>query len=156
MSETVARYLFKLMAYKDEYEVARLHRSGDFHQAIKDQFGDKTKVTYKLHPPSMKRLGLDKKIGLGKSGDMAFAVLTKMKFLRGKGIDPFGNTRHRKLERALIPEYMETIDSCLQRLSSDNYENAVEIAALPDMIRGYEEIKEANVERYREAVQNLL
>jgi indolepyruvate ferredoxin oxidoreductase len=156
MSETVARYLFKLMAYKDEYEVARLHRSGDFHQAIKDQFGDKTKVTYKLHPPSMKRLGLDKKIGLGKSGDVAFAVLTKMKFLRGKGIDPFGNTRHRKLERALIPEYMETIDSCLERLSSDNYENAVEIAALPDMIRGYEEIKEANVERYREAVQNLL
>ena len=156
MSETVARYLFKLMAYKDEYEVARLHRSGDFHQAIKDQFGDKTKVTYKLHPPSMKKLGLDKKIGLGKSGDVAFAVLTKMKFLRGKGIDPFGNTRHRKLERALIPEYMETIDSCLQRLSSDNYENAIEIAALPDMIRGYEEIKEANVERYREAVQNLL
>jgi indolepyruvate ferredoxin oxidoreductase len=87
---------------------------------------------------------------------VAFAVLTKMKFLRGKGIDPFGNTRHRKLERALIPEYMETIDSCLQRLSRDNYENAVEIAALPDMIRGYEEIKEANVERYREAVQNLL
>ena len=156
MSETVARYLFKLMAYKDENEVARLHRSGDFHQAIKDQFGDKTKVTYKLHPPSMKKLGLDKKIGLGKSGDVAFAVLTKMKFLRGKGIDPFGNTRHRKLERALIPEYMETIDSCLQRLSSDNYENAIEIAALPDMIRGYEEIKEANVERYREAVQNLL
>ena len=75
LSETYARYLYKLMAYKDEYEVARLHRSKEFHRAVQEQFGDASKVTYKLHPPSMRRLGMDQKIGLGRSGDLAFALL---------------------------------------------------------------------------------
>ena len=74
LSETYARYLYKLMAYKDEYEVARLHRSKEFHSAVREQFGDGSKVTYKLHPPSMRRLGLDQKIGLGRTGDVAFGL----------------------------------------------------------------------------------
>ncbi len=156
LSEAVARYLHKLMAYKDEYEVARLHRSKEFQQAIKEQFGDDTKVTYKLHPPMARRMGLKKKIGLGRSGDAAFMGLARMKKMRGKAIDPFGRTAHRKLERELIDEYRSTIEGLLGGLSAENFDTAVEVAGLPDMIRGYEEVKERNVEAYRERLAELL
>ena len=152
LSEAVARYLYKLMAYKDEYEVARLHRSSAFKQAVSDQFGDKTDVTYKLHPPFMRRMGMDKKIGLGRSGDMAFAVLSRMKRFRGGALDVFGRTAHRRMERDLIDEYRAMIDRALATLSQGDdtaYARAVEIANLPDIIRGYEEIKENNVEQFR-------
>ena len=156
LSEAYARYLYKLMAYKDEYEVARLHRSKDFHQAIRDQFGDKSKITYKLHPPAMRRLGLDQKIGLGRSGDFAFAVLRRMKFLRGTPLDVFGNTAHRKIERGLVDEYQELIDRVLIDLSPATYGRAVELAELPDVIRGYEGVKEANVEKFRQLAKEIL
>ena len=156
LSEAYARYLYKLMAYKDEYEVARLHRSKAFHAAVREQFGDRSKVTYKLHPPSMKRLGLEQKIGLGRSGDVAFAVLRRMKFLRGTPLDVFGNTAHRKMERGLIDEYQEMIDQALADLRPETYDRAVQLAELPDMIRGYEGVKEANVERFRQAANEIL
>jgi indolepyruvate ferredoxin oxidoreductase len=156
LSETYARYLYKLMAYKDEYEVARLHRSKEFHDAVHEQFGDGSKVTYKLHPPSMRRLGLDQKIGLGRSGDVAFGVLRRMKFLRGTPLDLFGNTAHRKMERALVGEYQEMIEQMLTDLRPETYDKALEAAELPDMIRGYEEIKEANVEKFRQAAKALI
>ena len=156
LSETFARYLYKVMAYKDEYEVARLHRSQAFQDAVREQFGDRSKVTYKLHPPSMRRMGLEKKIGLGRSGDDAFAALRRLKFLRGTPLDLFGNTAHRKMERGLIDEYQQMIDQAISVLSRDSYDRAVAIAELPDMIRGYEEIKEANVEKFREAAKDLL
>ncbi len=156
LSESYARYLYKLMAYKDEYEVARLHRSKDFHQAVREQFGDRSKITYKLHPPSMKRLGLDQKIGLGRSGDLAFAVLRRMKFLRGTPLDVFGNTAHRKMERGLVDEYQEIIDHALADLRPETYDRAVQLAELPDMIRGYETVKEANVERFRQLAKEIL
>lgn len=156
LSEAVARYLFKLMAYKDEYEVARLHRSSDFADAIAEQFGAKASVTYKLHPPLLRRLGYDSKIGLGRSGDVAFAALARMKRLRGTAADPFGRMAHRRLERELITEYETMIDRVLADLATDTYEIAVEVAKLPDMIRGYEGIKEANVEQYRAAARRLL
>ena len=154
----MARYLYKLMAYKDEYEVARLHRSAAFQQAVRDQFGDKTDVTYKLHPPFMRRMGMDKKIGLGRSGDMAFAVLSRMKRFRGGALDLFGRTAHRKMERELIDEYRAMIERALATLSPGDdaaYARAVEIAKLPDIIRGYEDIKEANVDRFRQAATAL-
>ena len=157
-SEAVAMYLYKLMAYKDEYEVARLHRSAAFQQAVRDQFGDKTDVTYKLHPPIMRRMGVEKKIGLGRSGDMAFALLARMKGLRGGALDVFGKTAHRKMERELIDEYRAMIERALDTLSAGDeaaYARAVEIASLPDMIRGYEDIKEANVEQFRARAADL-
>lgn len=154
-SEAVGRYLYKLMAYKDEYEVARLHRSAEFQNAIKEQFGDETKVTYKLHPPTLRKAGMKKKIGLGKTGDAAFIALQRMKKLRGKGMDPFGRSSDRKLERELIGEYRGMIERCMQMLAND-YETAVEVAELPDVIRGYETIKEANVAAFREQAQHLL
>ena len=158
LSEAVARYLYKLMAYKDEYEVARLHRSKAFQQAVRDQFGDKTEVTYKLHPPIMRRMGVKRKIGLGRSGDAAFAVLSRMKGLRGGALDIFGKTAHRRMERELIDEYRGMISRALDTLSSGDdaaYSRAVEIAELPDMIRGYEDIKENNVESFRARAAEL-
>jgi len=144
------------MAYKDEYEVARLHRSKEFHSAVREQFGDGSKVTYKLHPPSMRRLGLDQKIGLGLSGDVAFGLLRRMKFLRGTPLDLFGSTTHRKMERALVGEYQEMIEQMLTDLRPETYDKALEVAELPDMIRGYEGIKEANVEKFRQAAKGLV
>ena len=158
LSEAVARYLYKLMAYKDEYEVARLHRNKAFQQAVRDQFGDKTDVTYKLHPPIMRRMGAEKKIGLGRSGDVAFALLARMKGLRGGALDIFGKTAHRRMERELIDEYRGMISQALNTLASGDsaaYARAVEIAELPDMIRGYEEIKENNVVRFRARAAEL-
>ena len=156
LSEAYARYLYKLMAYKDEYEVARLHRSKDFHEAVRKQFGDRSKITYKLHPPSMKRLGLDQKIGLGRSGDLAFAVLRRMKFLRGTPLDVFGNTAHRKMERGLVDEYQQIVEQALADLRPETYDKAVQLAELPDMIRGYETVKEANVEKFRQLAKDIL
>ena len=158
LSEAVARYLYKLMAYKDEYEVARLHRNKAFKQAVREQFGDKTEVTYKLHPPFMRRMGVERKIGLGRSGDAAFALLARMKGLRGGALDLFGKTAHRRMERELIDEYRGMIERALGTLSAGDeaaYSRAVEIAQLPDIIRGYEDIKEANVEQFRARAAEL-
>jgi indolepyruvate ferredoxin oxidoreductase len=156
LSEAVARYLYKLMAYKDEYEVARLHRSAAFKGALADQFGAGAKVTYKLHPPTIRRFGYDSKIGLGRSGELAFGALARMKRLRGTAMDPFGRTKHRKLERALIGEYTSMIDQVLADLSPGSYDRAVEVAELPDIVRGYESIKEANVATFRDRARELL
>ncbi len=156
LSEAVARYLYKLMAYKDEYEVARLHRSKAFKQSMAEQFGADAKITYKLHPPTMRQFGYDSKIGLGKTGEAAFAALTKMKRLRGTAMDPFGRTKHRKMERELIGEYEGMIDKVLATLSEQSYDHAVEVAELPDIVRGYEGIKEANIAEFRSRAQQLL
>ncbi len=156
LSEAVARYLYKLMAYKDEYEVARLHRSTAFTEAIAEQFGPNAKVTYKLHPPTMRRMGYESKIGLGRSGEVAFAALERMKRFRGTAADVFGRTRHRRIERELIEEYEAMIDQVLVGLSADSYDRAVEVAELPDIVRGYEDIKEANIEKFRAESRRLL
>ncbi|MCP3989343.1 MAG: indolepyruvate ferredoxin oxidoreductase family protein [Actinomycetia bacterium] len=156
LSEAVARYLYKLMAYKDEYEVARLHRSKAFKDALLEQFGADAKVTYQLHPPTIRRFGYDSKIGLGRSGEGAFAALSRMKRLRGTAMDPFGRTKHRQMERELIGEYEAMIDQVLDGLSADDYDRAVEVAELPDMIRGYESIKEANVALFRARANELM
>ncbi|MGB5758890.1 MAG: indolepyruvate ferredoxin oxidoreductase family protein [Acidimicrobiales bacterium] len=156
LSEAVARYLYKLMAYKDEYEVARLHRSKAFKDTLAEQFGSDAKITYKLHPPTIRQFGYESKIGLGKSAEVAFAGLARMKKLRGTSMDPFGRTRHRKLERELIGEYEAMIDRVTASLSPESYDHAVEVAELPDIIRGYEGIKEANIAEFRSRAQQLL
>jgi indolepyruvate ferredoxin oxidoreductase len=156
LSEAVARYLFKLMAYKDEYEVARLHRSSAFKDALAEQFGPNAEITYKLHPPTMRAMGYDSKIGMKRSGEVAFSALARMKRLRGTALDPFGKTRHRKMERELIGEYEAMIDRVLATLSTETYDHAVEVAELPDIVRGYEGIKEANIAEFRSRAQQLL
>jgi indolepyruvate ferredoxin oxidoreductase len=155
LSEAVARYLFKLMAYKDEYEVARLHLRQDVAQALESEFPGGVRVQYNLHPPILRALGWKKKIRLGSWFDGVFRMLRAMKGLRGTALDPFGHAEVRRVERALIGEYRALIDRVLADLSPATYERAVQVAGLPDLIRGYEDIKLANVARFREEVRKL-
>jgi len=153
LSEAVARYLFKLMAYKDEYEVARLHLKVDITRALAEEFPGGVRVHYNLHPPFLRALGLQRKIELGSWFDGAFRVLARMKRLRGTALDPFGRAAVRRVERALPAEYRALVERTLAGLSRATYERAVSAARLPDLIRGYEDIKLRNVERFREEVR---
>jgi len=155
LSEAVARYLFKLMAYKDEYEVARLHLGNDLAARLAEEYPDGVKVRYHLHPPIFRALGLKKKIEFGKSFDSVFRWLVAMRRLRGTALDPFGRARVRRVERELIGEYRALVEKALAGLGPENYERAVKLAGLPDLIRGYEDIKLRNVERFRQEVRAL-
>jgi indolepyruvate ferredoxin oxidoreductase len=149
LSEAVARYLHKLMAYKDEYEVARLSLAPEAAAAVAAEFGPGAKVSYMLHPPVLRALGMKRKLRLGPWFRPAFATLRAMRWVRGSQLDPFGRTRVRRAERHLIGEYRVMIEGVLATLDGENYPRAVELASLPDMIRGYEDIKLASVARYR-------
>lgn len=155
LSEAAARYLFKLMAYKDEYEVARLHLRPEFKHALAEQFGKGARITYKLHPPILRALGMKQKISLGRWFDAGFWLLKRLKFLRGTPFDIFGYDRVRRLERQLISEYRALIEQALTQLPNGGYERAVELANLPDLIRGYEHIKLANVEKFRAEISRI-
>jgi indolepyruvate ferredoxin oxidoreductase len=149
LSEQVARYLYKLMAYKDEYEVARLSLDPGLGAMVEAQFGPGATVSYRLHPPVLRALGLRRKIRLGPWFRPVFWLLGAMKVLRGTPFDPFGRTRVRRLERELITEYRAAVENLLPHLTEDTLADCVRIAALPDLVRGYEQIKMASVDRYR-------
>ncbi len=149
LAETVARYLYKLMAYKDEYEVARLVLDPAATQAIRAQFGPEAKVTYRLHPPLLRAMGLQHKVGLGPWFTPVFRALAAMRRVRGTALDPFGATSIRRMERELVTEYQAMVDALLRDLRPETLEHAVRIAALPDLVRGYEQIKVDSVARYR-------
>lgn len=156
LAETVAFHLHKLMAYKDEYEVARLATDKMWAKQIAYQFGDDAKVRVMLHPPALRALGLNKKLALGSWFMPVFHVLKRVKAVRGTPLDVFGVAKVRRVERALRGEYKTLITGLLADLTAENHADTVAIAALPDMIRGYEEIKLANVEKYRDAVRESL
>jgi indolepyruvate ferredoxin oxidoreductase len=155
LSEAVARYLFKLMAYKDEYEVARLHLKTDITRALEAEFPGGVTLHYNLHPPILRAFGLTRKIKLGSWFDRFFRTLVAMKTLRGTWIDPFGFAEVRRVERQLPGEYRALVDKALVGLSPERYERAVKLASLPDVIRGYEDIKLRNVQRFRDEVRAL-
>jgi indolepyruvate ferredoxin oxidoreductase len=155
LSEAVARYLFKLMAYKDEYEVARLHLRADLGRRLAEEFPGGVRVQYHLHPPLLRALGLTRKLKLGTWFDAAFRALAGLKGLRGTALDPFGRAAVRRVERALPGEYRALVERTLAGLSRDTYEQAVRAARLPDVIRGYEDIKLRNVETFRAEARSL-
>jgi indolepyruvate ferredoxin oxidoreductase len=155
LSEAVARHLFKLMAYKDEYEVARLHLKGRLAAALSAEYPQGVKLHYHLHPPLLRALGWQKKIRFGQWFDVVFRLLTRMRGLRGTAVDPFAHARVRRVERELIGEYRALIEQALAGLSPATHEVAVRLAGLPDLIRGYEDIKLNNVQRFREEVRKL-
>src|SRR3989441_2691074 len=155
LSEAVARYLFKLMAYKDEYEVARLHLESDLPAALRAEYPDGVTIRYNLHPPVLRALGFDRKIEFGRWFDGVFRALRGMRRLRGTVLDPFGWPEVRRVERALVGEDTALVDKALVGLDAASHERAVKLASLPDLIRGYENIKLANVRRFREEVRAL-
>ena len=148
LSEAVARNLFKLMAYKDEYEVARLHTNTAFLQKIGDMFEGDYTVNYHLAPPIISKTNEKGELQKQKFGPLmltGFKLLKHFKVLRGTPLDIFGNTEEREMERALIGEYVASIDEVLTKLNADNHALALEIANLPDAIKGFGHVKARNV-----------
>ncbi|MBZ4521865.1 indolepyruvate ferredoxin oxidoreductase family protein [Mycobacterium avium] len=155
LTEAVVSYFFKLLAYKDEYEVARLLTDPAFLEAASAQVPGAQKLTYKLHPPVLKALGRKNKIGLGPRSHFALRLLAKGRFLRGHALDPFGHTKIRRLERHLIDHYEAMIDTLTGNLTAENYDTALAAARAADVVRGYEEVKLGNVVRYVDALTQL-
>ncbi len=153
LSEAVARYLFKLMAYKDEYEVARLYSDGTFRRQLAETFDGKGRLTFHLAPPLLAKrdpnTGEPAKMAFGPWMMTAFGALAKFRFLRGTAFDPFGYTAERRTERALIGEYRHHIEAALEALSAQGHAAAVAIAEVPEEIRGYGHVKEASIEKAR-------
>ena len=156
LTEAVARYLFKLMAYKDEYEVARLHSDKGFLDKVASQFegtmGKDFQLHYHLAPPMIAKVndkGELQKQAFGPWMLKAFGVLAKLKGLRGTVFDPFGRTEERRTERALVDEYRQSIDEVLHALGTANLALAVEIARVPEMIRGYGHVKARHLDAAR-------
>jgi indolepyruvate ferredoxin oxidoreductase len=156
LREVVAKYLYKLMAYKDEYEVARLLTKPDFENRVRDMWEEPESVSYNLHPPLLRRFGLKKKMRLGPWFRTPLLALKSLKGLRGTALDVFGYAAHRREERSLIAWYRALIEQVAMSVSSENLPQALEIAALPDQIRGYESIKTQNIAKVKkEALEKL-
>jgi indolepyruvate ferredoxin oxidoreductase len=152
LTEAVAKYLYKLMAYKDEYEVARLHTDTSFLDKIAAQFEGDYTLNYHLAPPLIAKKN-DKgqlvKQKFGPSMLTGFKLLAKLKGLRGTALDIFGYSAERKMERALIGEYKASVEEVLRLLTADNTAVAVELARIPELIKGYGHVKERNVQAAR-------
>jgi indolepyruvate ferredoxin oxidoreductase len=155
LREAVARYLYKLMAYKDEYEVARLHLQGPVLRADAPQVFGAMRFRYLISPPVLRVLGVNKKISVGDWFKWVFWILTRLKRLRGTWLDPFGYTEIRRLERSLVGEYRSLVEKQLASLSPITHSRSVKAASLPELIRGYEEIKLASVQRFRREAEVL-
>jgi indolepyruvate ferredoxin oxidoreductase len=159
LSEAVAKYLFKLMSYKDEYEVARLHSDPAFKAQLDEMFKGPYQIVYHLAPPAFARRdasGRLRKRAYGPWVGYAMRALARFKFLRGTPLDPFGYSAERQGERNLIAEYRDTIDELLGKVSPETSAVCVEIASLPEEIRGFGHVKERNILAAREKRQKLL
>ncbi|MBC7469789.1 MAG: indolepyruvate ferredoxin oxidoreductase family protein, partial [Ramlibacter sp.] len=159
LTESVARYLFKLMAYKDEYEVARLHADTGFQQRVASMFEGDFKVNFHLAPPaiaSRNDRGELQKMKFGPWMLTAFRLLARLKSLRGTALDPFGRSGERRTERALIGQYRASIDRLLASLDTGNHALAVEIARIPEQIKGFGHVKERNLAAARVQWDRLL
>ena len=159
LSEAVARNLFKLMAYKDEYEVARLHTNTAFLQKIGDMFEGDYTVNYHLAPPIISKTNEKGELQKQKFGPLmltGFKLLKHFKVLRGTPLDIFGNTEEREMERALIGEYVASIEEVLAKLNADNHALALEIANLPDAVKGFGHVKARNVVAVRSKWDGLM
>ncbi len=159
LTQAVARYYAKLLAIKDEYEVARLYTDGSFEAALKHQFERWDKLKFHLAPPLLARApegGRPKKIIFGGWMWKAMRVLARLKGLRGSALDVFGYTAERRMERQLVRDYEALIDQLLASLDAERLELAVQLARLPERIRGYGPVKEANVAAVRKQWGEML
>jgi indolepyruvate ferredoxin oxidoreductase len=147
----VARYLFKLMAYKDEYEVARLYTDGAFLKQVGNELGgDNLRFEFHLAPPLLARrdkvTGLPRKMSFGPWMMGAFRLLAKLKGLRGTPFDIFGYSAERRTERKLVTDYEAMLDEIMGKLTPDNHPLAVGLAAIPEKIRGFGHVKLRHLE----------
>lgn len=148
LTEAVAKYLFKLMAYKDEYEVARLYTNGKFEEKVASMFEGDYAIHFHLAPPLFAKRDQQGHLIKQQFGPWmmkAFGLLAKMKSLRGTALDIFGYTAERKMERALPIDYVSTISRLLPLLNEENLSQAVAIASIPEDIRGYGHVKERHL-----------
>jgi indolepyruvate ferredoxin oxidoreductase len=159
LTEAVAKYLFKLMAYKDEYEVARLYTDGKFKQKVADMFEGDYSIHFHLAPPLLAKRDSNGHLIKQQFGPWmmkAFGLLAKMKSLRGSALDIFGYTEERKMERALPVEYKQLIAKLLPQLNKDNLAQLVAIASIPEDIRGYGHVKERHFHAAKEKEATLV
>ncbi len=159
LSEAVARYAFKLMAYKDEYEVARLYTTGDFQKRVAQQFEGDYTLKFNLAPPLLSKKNADGQLIKREYGPWvftAFKVMARLRFLRGTAFDIFGRTEERRMERKLIEDYFATVEQLLGKLDSGNVALATEIASIPEHIRGYGHVKEAHLHKAKAREAELL
>ena len=156
ITHAAIRSLHKLMAYKDEYEVARLHLLPWIRRDTRRIFTSPTRVTYHFHPPMLRALGMDRKLALGPWFTPVLRLLRAGRRLRGTPLDPCGLARVRREERALVPWYRDTLARALARLAPDTADRVAEIAALPEDIRGYEDVKLRSVTAARAKAAALL
>ncbi|UTW07266.1 indolepyruvate ferredoxin oxidoreductase family protein [Pseudomonas benzenivorans] len=159
LSKAVARYYFKLLAYKDEYEVARLYSDGSFIQQLEAQFQGDYRLEFHLAPSWLSKpdplSGEPRKRQFGPWMLKAFGLLAKFKGLRGTALDPFGYSAERRLELQLIADYEQSVEFLLKQLNAGNYRSAVALAELPEQIRGYGHVKEQALARVREQARQL-
>ncbi|MBV8650036.1 MAG: indolepyruvate ferredoxin oxidoreductase family protein, partial [Alphaproteobacteria bacterium] len=160
LAEAVAKSLFKLMAYKDEYEVARLYTDSSFMKKLNQQFEGDFRLEFNLAPPLFAArdpvTGHLKKRGYGRWVFSAFKLLAAMKGLRGTTFDVFGHTEERKTERRLIGEYEAIVAQLVAGLDTQNHAIAVQIAKLPEQIRGFGHVKEKNLATVRQKEARLM
>ncbi len=160
LAEAAARYYFKLLAYKDEYEVARLYVEGDFLSQIEARFEGDFKLSFHLAPPLIaprdKDTGELKKIAFGPWILTAFKLLARLKGLRGTRLDPFGYSAERRRERSLIQEYEATMAELIAGLSPQNHALAVDIASIPEHKRGFGHVKARHLEDAKEREAEML
>jgi len=154
-AEAVARYAYKLMAYKDEYEVARLLLEEAARLTVSNQVGDDVEVKWNLHPPMLRALGMKHKMQLGSWAKPGLMALRAGKRVRGTSADVFGRAKVRQVERQLAEEYKGLIKALAPKVNGDNVDKAVELASLPDGVRGYEDVKLRNVEHYHSELARL-
>ena len=160
LTEAVARYYFKLLAYKDEYEVARLYTNGDFLKKIRGRFEGNFRLKLHLAPPLFSHR--DSHTGEPIKSDFSswifpvLKMLSRFKFLRGTAFDLFGKTKERRMERQLIQEYEQTIKELLLGLTKKNHNIALEIAKIPEQIRGYDMVKQRHFETAKSNEKKLL
>jgi indolepyruvate ferredoxin oxidoreductase len=159
LTEAVARYFFKLMAYKDEYEVARLYTSGDFRRRLEQQFEGDYSLRFHLAPPLLAKKDAEGRLLKREFGPWvftAFRLLARLRFLRGGALDVFGYTDERRMERRLVDDYERTVAGLLDALDGGNVGLAAEIAAIPEQIRGYGHVKEAHLHKAKQREAELL
>lgn len=160
LTESVAKNLYKVMAYKDEYEVARLYSSGTFKQKLKRQFSGKVKLEFNLAPPIFlpfkDALGRPKKYKLGSWVFILLKILSHMKELRGTKFDIFSYSQDRKLERQIRDEYITTLKLCLEKWNAQNKDVILKLLNLPETIKGYGPVKHENFLKAKQSEQVLL